>query len=182
MRTYGFQFYEWPRAFALRQGWKHYLAYRNDKIVACRSFYMTKDMTVWSEVDAPVPGDMTSDCAPDFAIWKRAISDALRDGAKLFVADIELPNKENKDAYEGFKRLAFVIPYTRYHYRLISSNKRYKTACASGLKFGYTLWLMILDKAFSTSLAQRGLVQLFSNFQNLLLPYRKQSILFLFLH
>jgi hypothetical protein len=66
-----------------------------------------------------VPGVMTKDYVPDFAIWKKAISDELKDGATLFVADIELPDKEkNKNAYDGFKQLGFYIPYTRYHYRL----------------------------------------------------------------
>ena len=62
---------------------------------------------------------MTKDYVPDFAIWKRAISDELKNGATLFVADIELPDKEkNKPAYDGFQQLGFYIPYTRYHYRL----------------------------------------------------------------
>lgn len=117
--TYGFDFYEWPRSFALRKGWKHYVAYRQNKIVACRSFFITKDKTVFSGVDAPVPGVMTKDCGPDFAIWQKAISDRLQEGAVLFVADIELPDPHtNKDAYDGFTRLGFEIPYTRYHYRL----------------------------------------------------------------
>jgi hypothetical protein len=117
--TYGFDFYTWPRAFALRKGWKHYVAFRNNKIVACRSFFMTQQKTIFSGVDAPVPGVMTADCEPDFEIWKRAIQDGLREGATLFVADIELPDKEkNKAAYEGFRQLGFTIPYTRFHYRL----------------------------------------------------------------
>lgn len=117
--SYGFDFYWWPRAFAFQKGWKHYVALRNNKIVGCRSFFMTKEKTIFSGVDAPVPGVMTSVYAPDFAIWKRAIQDELKEGAILFVADIELPDKEkNKEAYEGFKQLGFVIPYTRYHYRL----------------------------------------------------------------
>lgn len=117
--TYGFDFYWWPRAFAFRQGWKHYVALRNGKIVSCRSFFTTKNKTIFSGVEAPVPGVMTSNHAPDFAIWKRAISDGLKEGATLFVADIELPDKEkNKEAYEGFKQLGFAIAYTRYHYRL----------------------------------------------------------------
>lgn len=117
--TYQFDFYEWPRSFALRKGWKHYIALRKNKIVACRSFFMTNKKTIFSGVDAPVPGVMTPDCAPDFAIWRRAIADGLKEGAILFVADIELPDKEkNKAAYDGFKQLGFEIPYTRYHYRL----------------------------------------------------------------
>ena len=119
INTYHFNFYAWPRSFALRKGWRHYVALKNDKIVACRSFFITPQKTVFSGVDAPVPGVMTPDCQPDFAIWKRAIQDCLNDGAILFVADIELPDKEkNKSAYEGFKQLGFHIPYTRYHYRL----------------------------------------------------------------
>jgi len=117
--TYGFDFYAWPAAFAMRKGWRHYVAYRNNKIVACRSFFMTGQKTIFSGVDAPVPGVMTRDCDPDFAIWEKAIADCIKDGAKLFVADIELPDKEkNKAAYEGFSRLGFHIAYTRYHYRL----------------------------------------------------------------
>jgi hypothetical protein len=62
---------------------------------------------------------MTKVYAPDFAIWEKAIQDGLKEGVILFVADIELPDTEkNKPAYDGFKRLGFVIPYTRYHYRL----------------------------------------------------------------
>lgn len=119
INTYGFDFYEWPRAFALREGWSHYVALKNKKIIACRSFFMTSQKTVFSGVDAPVPGAMTSDCEPDFAIWKKAIHDLLQKGAALFVADIEKPDREkNKAAYEGFSRLGFYIPYTRYHYRL----------------------------------------------------------------
>ena len=119
IETYGFNFYEWPRSFALRKGWKHYIALHQNKIIACRSFFMTNMKTVFSGVDAPVPGVMTPDCAPDFAIWRKAIADELKEGAVLFVADIELPDKEkNKAAYEGFRHLGFYIPYTRYHYRL----------------------------------------------------------------
>lgn len=117
--TYGFDFYTWPRAFAMRKGWKHYVAFRNNKIVACRSFFMTPQKTVFSGVDAPVPGVMTADCEPDFEIWDRAITDGLKDGARLFVADIERPDQEkNKAAYDGFRQLGFDIPYTRFHYRL----------------------------------------------------------------
>lgn len=117
--TYGFDFYEWPRAFGVRKGWKHYIAMRDGKIIACRGFFTTDEKTVFSGIDAPVPGVMTSDCAPDFAIWRTAIEDGLKEDAILFVADIELPDKEkNKAAYDGFKQLGFVIPYTRYHYRL----------------------------------------------------------------
>ena len=117
--TYGYSFYWWPRAFAMQKGWKHYVAIQNNKIIACRSFFTTKDKTVFSGVDAPVPGVMTSVYAPDFAIWRKAIEDGIKEGDILFVADIELPDKEkNKPAYEGFKKLGFVIPYTRYHYRL----------------------------------------------------------------
>jgi len=117
--TYGYDFYWWPRSFAFQKGWKHYVAFRNNKIIACRSFFTTDKKTIFSGVDAPVPGVMTNDHAPDFAIWKKAIQDGLGEGAVLFVADIELPDKErNRPAYEGFKQLGFVIPYTRYHYRL----------------------------------------------------------------
>lgn len=117
--TYGFDFYTWPRAFAMRKGWKHYVAFRDNQIIACRSFFMTPQKTVFSGVDAPVPGVMTADCEPDFEIWKKAIADALKEGAILFVADIELPDKvKNTAAYEGFKQLGFQIPYTRFHYRL----------------------------------------------------------------
>lgn len=70
-------------------------------------------------MDGPVPGVMTNDYAPDYAIWERAIQDGLKEGIRLFVADIELPDKEkNKTAYANFKNLGFMIPYTRYHYRL----------------------------------------------------------------
>ena len=119
LTTYGFNFDEWPRAFAARKGWRHYVAFRNNKIIACRSFYQTDKGTLFSGVDAPVPGVMTKDCAPDFAIWKKAITDGLQLGIVLFVADIELPDKtKNQAAYDGFKQLGFEIPYTRYHYRL----------------------------------------------------------------
>jgi hypothetical protein len=119
LETYGFDFYEWPRSFALRKNWKHYIALRNNKIVACRSFFFSQYRTVFSGVDAPVPGVMTQDGAPDFAIWKRAVADGLKLGVILFVADIELPDKvRNSNAYEVFARLGFTNPYTRYHYRL----------------------------------------------------------------
>jgi hypothetical protein len=117
--TYGFSFYEWPEAFALRKNWKHYMAISHGKIVACRSSYYTSFKTVFSGVDAPVPGVMTTEHAPDFAIWQQAIADGLKEGVALFVSDIELPDKNrNKASYEGFKALGFSIPYTRYHYRL----------------------------------------------------------------
>ena len=119
INTYGFSFYEWPRAFANRKGWKHYVAFRDNRIIACRSFFTTDRKTVFSGVDAPVPGVMTRDYEPDFAIWKKAIEDGLNDGAILFVADIELPDgTKNSPAYTGFRELGFEIPYTRYHYRL----------------------------------------------------------------
>jgi hypothetical protein len=80
---------------------------------------MTPQKTVFSGVDAPVPGGMTADCEPYFEIWDRAITDGLKDGARLFVADIERPDQEkNKAAYDGFRQLGFDIPYTRFHYRL----------------------------------------------------------------
>jgi hypothetical protein len=117
--TYGYDFYWWPQAFAFQKGWKHYVAFRDGHIVACRSFFTTGKKTVFSGVDAPVPGVMTIDYAPDYAIWRRAIQDGLSEGAILFVADIELPDKEkNKPAYDNFEKLGFIIPYTRYHYRL----------------------------------------------------------------
>ena len=117
--TYGVDFYWWPRAFAFQKGWKHYAAFRNGEIVACRSFFTTDSKTIFSGVDAPVPGVMTHDYKPDFAIWRKAIKDGLKEHSILFVADIELPDKEkNKAAYAGFKELGFRIPYTRYHYRL----------------------------------------------------------------
>ena len=117
--TYGFSFYQWPEAFALRKNWKHYMALRQGKIVACRSFYYTSFKTVFSGVDAPVPGVMTPDHGPDFAIWQQAIADGLKEGVTMFVADIELPDRtKNKASYEGFEALGFSIPYTRYHYRL----------------------------------------------------------------
>lgn len=117
--TYGYDFYWWPRSFAFQKGWKHYVAFRNGKIVACRSFFTSDKKTIFSGVDAPVPGVMTTDYAPDFAIWEKAIQDGLKEGAVMFVADIELPDKEkNKTAYDNFKKLGFIIPYTRYHYRL----------------------------------------------------------------
>lgn len=73
------------------------------KIVACRSFFSTDKKTVFSGVDAPVPGVMTNDYAPDYAIWEKAIRDGLKDGTILFVAGIELPDKEkNKTAYDNF--------------------------------------------------------------------------------
>jgi hypothetical protein len=116
--TYKFDFYWWPNAFAFKNGWKHYVAFHDGKIVACRSFFTTDKKTVFSGVDAPVPGVMTHNYAPDFAIWRKAIEDGLKEHAILFVADIEVPDKEkNKAAYEGFKQLGFQIPYTRYHYR-----------------------------------------------------------------
>lgn len=119
METYNFNFHEWPYSFSLRNNWSHYIAYENGKIVACRSFFMTKHKTLFSGVDAPVPGVMTSNYNPDFAIWQVAIRDGLNKGVELFVADIELPDPEKKGmAYEGFKTLGFEIPYTRFHYRL----------------------------------------------------------------
>jgi hypothetical protein len=43
----------------------------------------------------------------------------VQEAVVLFVADIELPDKEkNREAYEGFKQSGFVIPYTRYYYWL----------------------------------------------------------------
>ena len=94
--TYGLDFYWWPRAFAFQKGWKHYVAFRNGKIVACRSFFTTDKKTIFSGVDAPVPGVMTHDYAPDFAIWRKALADGLKEHAILFVADIELPDREKK--------------------------------------------------------------------------------------
>jgi hypothetical protein len=68
--TYGYDLYWWPRAFAAQKGWKHYVALRDHKIIACRSFFSTGRKTVFSGVDAPVPGVMTNRYEPDFAIWK----------------------------------------------------------------------------------------------------------------
>jgi len=116
--AYTLPFREWLLAFHDRKGWHHYQARKGDKIVAVRSYFLTPYNWVWSGVEAPVPGVMTTNYNPDFLIWEHAINDLHAKGAQHYVADIEkISPTQEYEPYRVFPGIfGFSIPYTRMHY------------------------------------------------------------------
>jgi hypothetical protein len=118
-RAYGLPFQQWLICKVGRQGWHHYIA--RDKtlnIVAARSFFITPGKWVWTGIEAPVPGIMTTNYYPDFIIWQHAITSLNAAGAVGYVGDIEKISPVQE--YESYKVLqghfGFTIAYTRWHY------------------------------------------------------------------
>lgn len=116
--AYHLPFKDWLLAMISRNGWYHYIARKNGSICAVRSFFMTPDRWVWSGVEAPVPGIMTTNYTPDFVIWEHAIAQLNTAGARHYVADIErVSSSHDLESYKVFTgHFKFSISYTRLHY------------------------------------------------------------------
>jgi hypothetical protein len=103
----------WLLELVGRPGWHHYLL-REDAVVAVRSMRINPDGTAWFGIEAPVPGIMAPSFALDARLCQTMVSDGLKLGAKLFVADIEKPStKMDTPAYQDFAHLGFTRPYFR---------------------------------------------------------------------
>lgn len=108
---------DWLKAF-ISKGWHNFLAYENEKIVACRSIYVGENNLAWSGVEAPVPIVMTNDLEPDRFIWKHIQQYCFDTGVELLVADIEKPSPErNTPIYHFYAQLGFKVEYLRSLYR-----------------------------------------------------------------
>jgi hypothetical protein len=106
----------WLLELVGRPGWHHYLL-REDAVVAVRSMCINPNGTAWFGIEAPVPGIMAPSFALDTRLCQAMVSDGLRLGAKLFVADIEKPStKMDTPAYQDFARLGFTRPYFRSNF------------------------------------------------------------------
>lgn len=98
----------------IAEGWHHFAAYENDKIIACRSIYIGENNMAWSGVEAPVPVVMTNDLEPDRILWKHIQQFCYEKKVKLLAADIEVPDSErNTPIYHSFKELGFEVKYLR---------------------------------------------------------------------
>ncbi len=116
--AYGLPFHEWLHALVGREGWHHYMALKEGRIVAVRSWYITPGKWAWSGVEAPVPGIMTQQYQQDFLLWEHAINELKEKDVKYYVADIErIDDSKDLPSYEVFTRhFGFTIPYRRLHY------------------------------------------------------------------
>jgi hypothetical protein len=100
-----------------RPGWHQYVARERGRIVAARGMYIGADGIAWLGMEGPVPGVMTSDYAPDAAICAAIVADGPKLGARMLIADIELPSEAmDTPAYADFAALGFSRPYTRTHW------------------------------------------------------------------
>jgi hypothetical protein len=100
-----------------RAGWHQYLAREDDAVVGARGMHIGADGTAWLGMDGPVPGVTTDDYEPDAALCAFIVADGLVNGARRFIADIELPSADQATpAYESFRRLGFTRPYVRTHW------------------------------------------------------------------
>ena len=100
-----------------RAGWKQYVAREDGAVVGARGMHIGADGTAWLGMDGPVPGVMTDDYEPDAALLAFMVADGLVNGARRFIADIELPSVDQATpAYESFGRLGFTRPYVRRHW------------------------------------------------------------------
>ena len=107
----------WLLELVGRKGWHHYLLRENAKVVAVRSMCINPDGKVWLGIEAPVPGIMADSYSLDARICRVMVRDALKLGAKLFVADIEKPvTSMDTPAYADFAQLGFTRPYFRTNY------------------------------------------------------------------
>jgi len=115
---YKYPAHGWLINFAGKKGWHHFLAYDDDKIVACRSIYIGKNNFAWSGVEAPVPIVMTNDIEPDRILWNHIQRFCFEKEVQLLVADIEMPSpKRDTLVYHSFKELGFTVQYLRKLYR-----------------------------------------------------------------
>jgi hypothetical protein len=116
-RVYRLDTGPWLPLLIDRKGWHQYVAHEDGKLVAARGMYIGVDGMAWLGMDCPVPGVMTEDYAPDAAICAYMIEDGLANGARAFLADIEVPSyKMDTPAYQYFSQLGFSRPYVRTHY------------------------------------------------------------------
>ena len=100
-----------------RRGWQQYVARENGVVVAARGMHLGADGTAWLGMDGPVPGVTTDDHEPDAALLAFIVADGLVNGARRFIADIELTSLEQATpAYDTFRRLGFTRPYVRTHW------------------------------------------------------------------
>ena len=107
----------WLLELVGRPGWHHYLLRQDARVVAVRSMRINPDGTAWFGIEAPVPGIMAPSFALDARLCQTMVSDGLKLGTKLFVADIEKPSaKLDTPAYQDFARLGFTRPYFRSNY------------------------------------------------------------------
>lgn len=108
---------DWLKCF-ISKGWHNFVAYENDKIVACRSIYIGANNLSWSGVEAPVPIVMTTDLEPDRFLWKHIQQYCFDNRVDLLVADIEKPSPERNTAiYHFYTDLGFRVEYLRSLYR-----------------------------------------------------------------
>lgn len=116
-RTYRLDTGPWLERLIGRPGWHQY-AYRDGgEIVAARGMFIGPDGAAWLGMDAPVPGVMTDDYEPDAALCAFMVADGLANGARSFLADIELPSPGmDTPAYRYFGELGFTRPYVRTHW------------------------------------------------------------------
>jgi hypothetical protein len=100
-----------------RPGWHQYVAREQGRIVAARGMYVGADGIAWLGMEGPVPGVVTGDYAPDAAICAAIVADGAKLGARMLIADIELPSEAmDTPAYADFAALGFSRPYTRTHW------------------------------------------------------------------
>lgn len=108
---------EWLPAL-LADKWHHFIAIENDKIVACRSIFISDDNIAWSGVEAPVPVVMTDNMEPDRALWRHIQQFCLQQNVGLIAADIEKPSPgRDTPVYQSFADLGFTVAYPRKLYR-----------------------------------------------------------------
>ncbi|HVI17805.1 MAG TPA: hypothetical protein VM712_05485 [Gaiellales bacterium] len=116
-RVYRLDTGPWLPLLVERPGWHQYVAREHGQIVAARGMYVGSDGIAWLGMDAPVPGIMTQDFAPDAAICARMVADGPSLGASTIISDIEQPSAGlDTPSYAYFGALGFSRPYTRTHW------------------------------------------------------------------
>lgn len=115
---YNYPAHNWLKSLWNVKGWTHFLAYENDKIVACRSMYIGKNNLAWTGIDTPVPIVMTNDLEPDKILFQYMQQYCIDNGVEYLMADIEKPSPErNTVIYKQFEELGFKVEYLRKLYR-----------------------------------------------------------------
>ena len=116
-RVYRLDTGPWLELLIGRPGWHQYAFRDGGEIVAARGMFIGPDGMAWLGMDGPVPGVMTDDYEPDAALCEFMVADGLANGARGFLADIELPSPQgDTPAYRYFGELGFTIPYVRTHW------------------------------------------------------------------
>jgi hypothetical protein len=116
-RTYRLDTDHWLERLIGRPGWHQYVYRDGGEIVASRGMFIGPDGATWLGMDGPVPGVMTDDYEPDGALCTLMVADGLANGARSFLADIELPSPDmDTPAYRYFGELGFTRPYVRTHW------------------------------------------------------------------